>query len=162
MGGGGGGRVKWKATAAAWMDYVRLLGIFARRLLSIAQQFDALSIVLFSLGLLKSSLICYSFCNNKSNTWARYSAQTVQQTNKIRRVNVIWTMDFLSNLSARLYMIFLIGNFYLWCCCCCVCELGSFSPDFRLICTIRRDVDWNDPICLTDLPFALLLLSCRH
>jgi hypothetical protein len=43
-----------------------------------------------------------------------------------------------------------------------LCEFGSFSPDFRLICTIRRDVDWNDPICLTDLPFALLLLllSC--
>ena len=66
-------------------------------------------------------------------------------------------------ISARLFKIFLMGNFYLFAAA-AVCEFGSFSPDFRLICTIRRDVDWNDPICLTDLPFPLLLLllhCCR-
>jgi hypothetical protein len=71
-------------------------------------------------------------------------------------------MDFLSNLGALIEDILDGGisiSLLLL-----LCEFGSFSPDFRLICTIRRDVDWNDPICLTDLPFPLLLLllhCCR-
>ncbi len=158
-GGGGGGAREMKSYGRRVNGLRTAAGHFRP---SPSSSFDALSIVIFRLGLLKSSLICYSFCNNKSNTcWARYSAQTVQQTNKIRRVNVIWTMDFLSNLGALIEDILDGGisiSLLLL-----LCEFGSFSPDFRLICTIRRDVDWNDPICLTDLPFALLLLlSCCH